>query len=315
MRILALLFSVLTSPVFAQSLPPTTLAIPTVSATDTELLQGKATSAPAATISGQLYLPAATGIFPAMIILHGSGGDGPSYDEWVRVFNKAGVAAVRVDQYAGRGLEEIFSDQGRLGEFQAVFDAYRALDVLAEHPSIDPERIGVIGFSRGGIGALYSALPRFEDLYGSNSAKFAVHLPFYPPCNFSLDGELETSGAPIRAFHGSADEWNPAKPCRDYLERLKASGADAIFHEYEGARHSFDNTSSPAYSANPAAQTSRACFRREENGVLINAETGTAFSWQDTCVQNGPPQQYQASAASAATTEVLEVLKQVFALQ
>lgn len=87
------------------------------------------------------------------------------------------------------------------------------------------------------------------------------------------------------------------------------------FTEYEGARHSFDNTASPSYNANPAAQTSRACFRHEENGVLINAESGAAYSWKDACAQNGPPQQYQAAGASAATAAVLDALKDAFSVQ
>lgn len=315
MRVLALLFLMLSWPALAQSPPVEVIAIPTVTASDTQFLQGTAGSAPGASINGRLYLPAGEGTFPAMILLHGSGGDRAGYDEWVKLFGQAGIASFRIDSYTGRGLEEIFSDQGRLGEFQAVFDGYRALDVLADHPGIDPERIGIIGFSRGGIGALYSALTRFEELYGSEKTILALHVPFYPPCNFSLKDDLATTGAPIRAFHGSADEWNPPTPCRDYIGRLRASGVDATFTEFEGARHSFDNTSSPAYSSNPEAQTSRACFRREQDGVLINAATNAAFSWSDACIQNSPPQQYQAAAASAATAEVISVAKDIFDLE
>ena len=108
----------------------------------------------------------------------------------------------------------------------------RALDVLADDTRIDQARIAVMGFSRGGIAALYSSMARFEELYGSDKATLAVHLPFYPPCNFKLEGELNVGVAPIRAFHGEADVWNPAPRCLDYVERLKAAGHDATITIY-----------------------------------------------------------------------------------
>jgi hypothetical protein len=70
----------------------------------------------------------------------------------------------------------------------------------------------------------------------------------------------------------------------------------------------------PAYTANPAAQTSRSCFRIEENGVLLNADTMQPFSWTDACVENGPSQQYHRDAAYAAREAVVEFLRDVFQL-
>lgn len=318
MRLLlvAAIIASLTTAAAAQRPPVETLDVPSVTASDTQFLEGKAEDASPVTLAGRLYLPAADGTFPVVVMLHGSAGDGVlGYDAWVQQFTSIGVASFRLDSYGGRGLTEIYSNQGALGEFQVVYDAYRAIDILAQHPSIDPDRIGVIGFSRGGIGALYASLMRFESLYGSKAASFAVHLPFYPPCNFELEAALETTGAPIHAFHGTADEWNPAAPCRDYIAALAAAGADATFTEYPNALHAFDNTSVPAYNANPAAQTSRSCLRREQDGILINADTGTAFSWTDTCVENGPSQQYQGAAADAATARIKAILAEVFSLE
>ncbi|WP_353646830.1 hypothetical protein [Mesorhizobium sp. WSM2239] len=132
------------------------------------------------------------------------------------MLDRIGVATLRIDSYSGRGFDEIFTDQGRVGEFNNIVDSYRALELLAADPRIDPARIAMMGFSRGGIAALYSSMTRFEEVYGSDKAKVAAHLPSYPPCNFMLEGELNVSTAPIRAFHGEADVWNPVSCCRNH---------------------------------------------------------------------------------------------------
>ena len=67
-----------------------------------------------------------------------------------------------LDSFSGRGLTSTSTNQALLGRFNMILDAYRALDVIANHPRIDPTRIAVMGFSRGGQSALYSSLKRFQ---------------------------------------------------------------------------------------------------------------------------------------------------------
>lgn len=142
----------------------------------------------------------------------------------------------------------------------------------------------------------------------------AAYLPFYPPCNFELVGEMDVVDAPIRAFHGAKDEWNPLPRCRDYIERLAAAGHDAQITVYPDARHAFDHINSPAYNEMSDAQTSRTCMRREENGRLMNVATGKPFLWRDECVQLGPPVQYNDAANSQAQAAVKEFLTKLFHL-
>jgi dienelactone hydrolase len=313
--LIPLLVVLSTSSVIAQTFPPPQkLAVSTLTLTDSDFLQGRTQDGKDATIGGILQLPGADEGYPVVILLHGSGGDGSAYGDWADLLRKAGIASFRLDSYSGRGIEEIFSDQGRLGEFYAVYDAFRAAEALAENPAIDARRIAVMGFSRGGIGALYSAMTRFEEQYGPTGVQIVAHIPFYPPCNFQLKGELELTDAPMRAFHGEGDEWNPLPRCRDYIDRLAAAGHNAQLASYPKALHAFDNAMSPAYTANAEAQTSRNCFRIEENGALLNADTMEPFSWTDACVENGPSQQFQREAAYAAREAVVEFLRGVFRL-
>lgn len=287
------------------------IQIPSVTLDDNGILQGR--QGEPVVLPAKLTLPDSDGPFPAIILLHGS--DGPTSGavwNWSQYLTGLGYATLRVDSYTSRGFEEIYTGQGRVAEFMNVIDTYRALDVLAKDFRIDKDRVAVMGFSRGGIGALYSALVRFEERYGSKSAKLVAHLPFYPPCNFVLDRDTELTGAPIRAFHGDSDDWNPAPRCTAYVERLRAAGHNAEITVYPGARHSFDSASSPAYNVIDNAQTSRNCVRHEKNGALFNVDTGQLFSWQDTCVEMGPSVQFNGLVTDEARKAVSDFLALVF---
>ena len=163
---------------------------------------------------------------PVVVLLHG--GDGPGSGavwNWSRALNGAGIATFSLDSYTGRGLSRAPADRSL--EFTQIYDTYRAVEVLAAHPKIDGARVAVVGFSLGGITALYSAMARFHQSFGPQEGKIVAYLPFYPYCNFGLVDELNIVSGPIREFHGGDDDATPAAPCRAYIDRLAEAGHDA----------------------------------------------------------------------------------------
>ena len=59
-----------------------------------------------------------------------------------------------------------------LGRLNFILDIYHALDVLANHPSIDPARIALMDFSCGGQATLYASLKRFHRLWHRSGVEF-----------------------------------------------------------------------------------------------------------------------------------------------
>ena len=273
------------------------------------------------TLAGELRIPkAGNDKLPAVVLLHGSGGIGGAgsmIDEWSRELNQLGIATFAVDSFAGRGLVSTVADQTQLGRLNMAGDAYRALEVLAKHSRLDASRIAVMGFSRGGQAALYSAMNRLYGALGpANNLRFAAHIAFYPDCMTSYRSDTEVGDKPIRILHGTADNYNPVAPCRAYLERLTKAQRNVQLVEYPDAHHVFDAPILRTPVTLSAATTTRRCQLVEaENSEIINRETQKPFTFGDACVEKGPTIAFNEAANTQARAFVREFLTQVFKLK
>ena len=133
-------------------------------------------------IAGQLRIAQGSGCLPVVVLQHSSGGFLANIEFWSRELNAAGISTFALDGFTGRGLTEVNSNQALLGRLNFILDIYRALDVLAVHPRVDPRRIAVMGFSRGGQAALYASLKRFHQTWNKSGMEFVAYLSFYPDC-------------------------------------------------------------------------------------------------------------------------------------
>jgi len=107
---------------------------------------------------------------PAVIVLHGTGGNKEGQKQWLAHLAKRGIIAVAIDgRYHGERAgdkkgAEAYNDailrawRAKDGEkqehpfyFDTCWDVWRTIDYLETRDDVDPDRLGLIGFSKGGI--------------------------------------------------------------------------------------------------------------------------------------------------------------------
>jgi dienelactone hydrolase len=282
--------------------------VETITLSTQQFLTGDKNGKPAI-LAGELRIPKpGSDKLPAVILVHGSGGASALHDRWVQELNGIGIATFLLDSFSGRGIVNTINDQSQLDSLAMVVDAYRALGSLAQHPRIDPNRIAVMGFSKGAVAAVYSSNERFRKMYGPPNAEFAAHIGLYTPCNVTYRDDGKVTGRPIRLFHGMDDDWVSIEPCRAYVARLKNSGADAVLTEFPGAYHAFDAFYFKDAMKFPQAQTTRHCLLVEGNsGEILNSKSGAHYDLNDPCVERGTTVVYNEEATATSTKTVKEL--------
>jgi dienelactone hydrolase len=227
---------------------------------------------------GFLFLPkdAAPGAkAPAMVVVHGSGGvDDRREGDWGRLLSASGIAVLAIDSFTPRGVRSTVEDQSRVSSQQMVRDAYGALAFLAARDTIDAERVGVMGMSKGGSVALDAADERTQQ-----SGRFAVYVPLYPGCTFQFRNPRMKG--PMLMLIGERDDYTGIKTCAEYVERIRAAGASVELKIYPGAHHGFDGiTSNFRETWIPQAQNYRDCVIYIEDDRRTVTKAGTPVDFR-----------------------------------
>ncbi len=219
---------------------------------------------------------------PAMLLLHGCSGlvdgrgrVGERFAEMATRLNAMGIHALAVDSLRPRGEREICTQgagQRKVTQLQRRRDTLAALQWLAQHPEVDPRRIGVLGWSNGGSTVLAATNLRHPEVSAA-ALRPSLAAAYYPGCEAELERGYRPS-APLLLLLGEADDWTPAAPCvalavrgapdRGETAAARASAAAAaalpasagasaaaaapaaggvpapLWEQYAGAHHGFD---------------------------------------------------------------------------
>jgi dienelactone hydrolase len=199
---------------------------------------------PPLTIAGKLSTPVEGPPAAGVLICHGSDGVDARGAYHSAALNDAGIATFEIDMWAARGVK-----RGALARPKSVPetlpDAFAALAFMAGQPEIDPARLGVMGFSWGGVVTLLSATRRWRETHGSSAPAIRAHSALYPVCwvyetapGMSL---AELTGAPILIQTGDADAYDDPDGLGQLLARVPpASRALIRGITHAGAGHGFD---------------------------------------------------------------------------
>jgi dienelactone hydrolase len=180
-------------------------------------------------LTGYLTTPPGAGPFPAVALIHSCLGLPGNRAAFAATLASWGYAALYVDEFAPRGLNETCSVDFPVGPA----DAAAALAYLARQPFVDAKRVAVVGFSQGGDVALAvaAAPPRGVRLRAAAS--------YYPPC---ANRQGETLTVPTLILVGAADSVTPAADCRAFVAAQPPGVAKLVV--LPGAGHLFDDPAS-----------------------------------------------------------------------
>ncbi|HEX2438203.1 MAG TPA: dienelactone hydrolase family protein [Methylomirabilota bacterium] len=200
------------------------------------------------TIPADEVRPAGAGPFPAVVLMHGCHGVSASIRQWAGWLRDRGYVALVVDSWAPRGIRDGCVPGPDIPSTERFDDAMGALRWLQARPYVDGRRVGVIGWSNGGVFAM-SVIngPSLERARARGVALpepgFAAAVAMYPGGCYSLIQERVVR--PLLLLIGEADDWTLASECARMVEAMRARGAEAAIVQYPGAVHYFDVVGQP----------------------------------------------------------------------
>jgi acetyl esterase/lipase len=197
----------------------------------------------------------------ALVFFHGGGfvaGNKDSIDARVGVFAELGYICVAAEYRLATEAKW----PAQINDAKACIRWTRA---NADSLGVDPDHIGVVGFSAGGLLSLVTAgAPDNAALEGDGgnpgvSSKVAACLSYYPAINLAANHPMtpENNPEPFRTqsnprtyvsgdwpptvlFHGTEDITIPLESSADFFNDLRAAGVATELHAIQGVPHAFD---------------------------------------------------------------------------
>lgn len=220
-----------------------------------------------ARIAAALFLPEPDAQpAPCMVILTSSAGVQRHREHYyAQALNEAGTAALIIDSFSGRGVRRTVADQTLVSAAQMEGDAFAALALLRADTRIDPERIGVMGVSKGGVATLHSAIAVRQTWRQGFPHLFDLHVAICPGAT-AQHRDATTHGRPMFFMLAARDDYTPAALAIDYAERMRAAGNGHIKVKVYGSAHHGWESLGPVFDIKDAENWSCCLNLIEDDG-------------------------------------------------
>ncbi len=216
------------------------------------------------------------GPFPILVYNHSSGGARLFSNEWfkfnrqtAKILLKKGIAVMFVDNFNGRNVISAGADQAQVSTYSFYIDAFMTLEYLSKNPKINIKKVGITGWSRGGMNSLAIAEKRIRDALISKDLYFAASLPRSVECRQSgfFRNPQPIPETKILMVNGKIDDASHAHICEEYGEKMKANGADIVVKTKARWGHGFEANYSAEYEKHLEAWHECPDYYTEDDGM------------------------------------------------
>jgi carboxymethylenebutenolidase len=181
-------------------------------------------------ITVECFSPGADGKFPAVLLLHGSGGLDPGTADVFREIGRglASLGYVALVPHYFEKTGHVVGARSHDDELKSYREAVNdGIEFAVTMKNVDPERIGLVGYSMGAYLAFFRSArdPRVKAVVS---------------CSGPLPVESKAKFPPVLILQGSKDKGSPAERLKAFAEKLKASETPYATHIYRGMGHNFD---------------------------------------------------------------------------
>ena len=180
---------------------------------------------------------------PVVIVLHGTGGTKEGQLNLLKTLVGRGFMAVAIDgryhgerqtgtgaaQYVEAMLQTYRTGQGRPFLYDTVWDVLRLIDYLESRPDVDAARIGLMGFSKGGMETYLAA---------AADSRIAVAVPMIgvQSFNWALDNQMWMSrvGTFQAAVDAAAKDGSIGKVDAAFIRTFYDRVAPGVYTRFDG---------------------------------------------------------------------------------